>query len=147
MEIILNLAIFLLLFWLCKEDIKTRTVSNIGNLLFLVLAFISARQQGVQFGEIFIFMALYPFPLLFLYGYLSDFLGKDILGFGDIKFLMGVGALLSTNFLWISLYYFYLLSFLIASIMGGIYFWMTKEKEIPMLPAFCLGLMLEKILL
>ena len=84
-------------------------------------------------------MGIYTLPLLFLYGYLSDILNKEVFGFGDIKLLMTLGYILGySNFF--DIYLFYLISFISASFIGIILLIRkTKRKEIPFSPFLIIG--------
>ena len=84
-------------------------------------------------------MGLYPLPLLILYGYLSDLLGKEVFGFGDIKILMNFGYILGySNFF--DIYIYYLISFISASIIGVLFLLRReKRKEIPFSPFLIIG--------
>lgn len=147
MDFVLKGVIALLFCSLMIQDMRKREVSNLGNLLFLMVSALYVLQRGGSLEKILVFMSVYAFPLVFIYGYLSDFLQKEVLGFGDIKFVMGIGTLMSTHSLWGSLYYFYLISFCFASILGILYYLLRKQREIPMLPAFCIGFCVVQVLL
>lgn len=147
MDIVLKTLLILLLCYLCLEDIQKKEISNLGNLLFLLLSIAYMLYSGENIERILVFLSIYILPLILMYGYLSDFLQKEVLGFGDIKFIMGIGVLMSSHSLWLSLYYFYLISFCLAAIMGVLWYGLKKEKEIPMLPAFCFGFFAVKVFL
>lgn len=147
MDFLLKVGLILLVVYLNIEDIYKKEVPNFGNILFFFLSIYYMSLQGVVVSRIFLSVAVYIFPLILLYGYVSDFLEKDVLGFGDIKFIMGVGALMSSELLWISLYYFYLFSFSLSAVFGLLYIHIKQEREIPMLPAFSISFILLKVFL
>ncbi|WP_253255455.1 prepilin peptidase [Fusobacterium necrophorum] len=118
MEKLLICCLVILMLFLSIEDIQTKEISNFGNLLLLFCSILYSKLLGNSIGNILISMSTYICPLIFLYGYLSDFLKKEILGFGDIKFVMAIGTLMTSYNLWLSMYYFYMISFLLASMVG-----------------------------
>lgn len=136
MDILLKILLYALLLSMSWEDFQKREVANAKTLSFLLLSFLLSFSEGVPWQNSIVSMALFPFPLLFLYGYLSDYCGKEVLGFGDIKALMGFGAALSSLELWKTFYAFYLLSFSLASLFGLYLFFRFRKKEVPMLPFF-----------
>ena len=148
MEKLLIFCIIGNIFYLCIEDIRTKEVPNLGNLFLLCCSLIYSRINGNYWDTILISISLYSFPLIFLYGYVSDFVQKEVLGFGDIKFVMSVGAIMaSTYHLWISIYYFYMISFVLASMIGVYILYSKKTKELAMLPYFSLSLCILKVYL
>ena len=56
--------------------------------------------------------------MLLIYGYISDLLDREVLGFGDVKLVLGFGGLLfNENYSIIfQVYIFYLFTFLLATI-------------------------------
>lgn len=147
MEKLLICCLITLILFLCIEDIKKKEISNIGNLLLLFCSILYSKFLGNSIGKILISMSTYACPLIFLYGYLSDFLKKEILGFGDIKFVMSIGILMTSYNLWLSMYYFYMISFLLASVMGIYLLYRKKERELAMLPYFSISFCVLKIVL
>lgn len=76
-------------------DYKKYEMSN-GVLLFLtIFSFIYNKKLGISFEEGVLGGSVYILPFLFIYGYISDFYGKECLGFGDIKLLFFFGILLT----------------------------------------------------
>jgi len=122
-----RILIISLLFVIIYIDIKKLYIPNTLNILLFILSIIF---KGFEFNTIensIIGMGLYPLPLLILYGYLSDLLGKEVFGFGDIKILMNFGYILGySNFF--DIYIYYLISFISASIIG-VLFLLRREKR------------------
>ena len=85
---------------------------------------------------------IYPLPLIILYGYISDLLKKDVIGFGDIKLMISIGYLLGyTDFY--DLYFFYFLAFLLGGIYGVVLLIIRKENrevQMPFSPFLILAL-------
>ena len=126
MDRILIIIILSIIMWI---DIKKLYIPNFLNLLLLIIAIENS----------IIGMGIYTLPLLFLYGYLSDILNKEVFGFGDIKLLMTLGYILGySNFF--DIYLFYLISFISASFIGIILLIRKiKRKEIPFSPFLIIG--------
>lgn len=134
-----RILIISLLFLIIYIDIKKLYIPNTLNILLFILSIIF---KGFGFNIIensIIGMGLYPLPLLILYGYLSDLLGKEVFGFGDIKILMNFGYILGySNFF--DIYIYYLISFISASIIGILFLLRReKRKEIPFSPFLIIG--------
>jgi leader peptidase (prepilin peptidase)/N-methyltransferase len=134
-----GILIISLLFLIIYIDIKKLYIPNTLNILLFILSIIF---KGFEFNTIensIIGMGLYPLPLLILYGYLSDLLGKEVFGFGDIKILMNFGYILGySNFF--DIYIYYLISFISASIIGVLFLLRReKRKEIPFSPFLIIG--------
>ena len=134
-----RILIISLLFVIIYIDIKKLYIPNTLNILLFILSIIF---KGFEFNTIensIIGMGLYPLPLLILYGYLSDLLGKEVFGFGDIKILMNFGYILGySNFF--DIYIYYLISFTSASIIGVLFLLRReKRKEIPFSPFLIIG--------
>ena len=134
-----RILIISLLFLIIYIDIKKLYIPNTLNILLFILFIIF---KGFEFNIIensIIGMGLYSLPLLILYGYLSDLLGKEVFGFGDIKILMNFGYILGySNFF--DIYIYYLISFISASIIGVLFLLRReKRKEIPFSPFLLIG--------
>lgn len=76
-------------------------------------------------------VGLYSVPFSLIYGYISDFLNKEVLGYGDIKLAMGIGAVLGYTSL-LQAYLFFLYSFLIGAIYAVYLLMKNKEKNVEM---------------
>lgn len=80
-------------------------------------------------------------PFLLLYGYVSELLKKEVLGFGDIKLAMGIGSM-AGGVIVERFYHFYLIAFVSASIYGIALMVIKKERcgmRIPMAPFISLA--------
>ena len=134
--IVLIIIILSIIMWI---DIKKLYIPNFLNLLLLIIAIYLKKFDYEIIENSIIGMGIYTLPLLFLYGYLSDILNKEVFGFGDIKLLMTLGYILGySNFF--DIYLFYLISFISASFMGIILLIRkTKRKEIPFSPFLIIG--------
>lgn len=132
------LIIFILLI-IIYIDVRKLYIPNSLNLFLLIVAIFSKSFDFFTIERSIIGMGIYTLPLLFLYGYLSDILNREVFGFGDIKLLMNLGYILGySNFF--DIYLYYLISFISASCIG-IVFLLRKEKrkEIPFSPFLIIG--------
>ena len=81
MDRILIIIILSIIMWI---DIKKLYIPNFFNLLLLIIAVYLKTFDYEIIENSIIGMGIYTLPLLFLYGYLSDILNKEVFGFGDI---------------------------------------------------------------
>ena len=129
MEILLLILTLLII----KIDFKKLYIPNILNFLFLVGV---VFYKGNEIESSVIGAGLYPLPLIILYGYISDLLKKDVIGFGDIGYLLGY-----TDFY--DLYFFYFLAFLLGGVYGVVLLIIRKENrevQMPFSPFLILAL-------
>jgi len=138
-------------------DIKYRIIPDELTLGGLILGFISSPWVWV-YNEYFytpLRADLHPLVLRFLYSLIGAIVGggvlyligvigevifrKEAMGFGDVKFLAMFGAFLGWQMVVIS---FFAACF-IGSLVGAIYFLITKEHYIPFGPFLSAGLLLS----
>lgn len=144
------LDFFLIIFFILISfnDIKNKIIPNILTLGILGLGIIKIIFLDVNFENSFLGMGVYPLFLILIYGYLSDFLKKDVLGFGDIKLLGAIGFYFGYLDLY-NLIILYNIIFILAFLYIVPFFFFKKinrNKEIPFAPFICLGSILFKIL-
>ncbi|MGL5123843.1 MAG: prepilin peptidase [Fusobacteriaceae bacterium] len=92
-------------------------------------------------------MGMYSLPYSMLYGYGSDYFNEEILGYGDVKLVMGIGGWIGYTDL-NSVYIFFMMSFVVASLYCLYIFFRKKESErrIPFSPFISIGAILFLIL-
>lgn len=80
-------------------------------------------------------MALYSLPFSLIYGFISDLLNKEVMGYGDIKLTMGIGSFLAFTNLE-NIYSFFMYTYLSASIYAIYILIKTRKKyiEFPFAP-------------
>lgn len=139
LEIIMEILLFILTLLIMKIDLKKLYIPNILNFLFLIGVIV---YKGNDIENSVIGAGIYPLPLIILYGYVSDLLKKEVVGFGDIKFMISIGYLLGyTDFY--DLYFFYFLAFLLGGIYGVVLLIIRKENrevQMPFSPFLILAL-------
>lgn len=134
---IITIAILIVLIIIC--DIRKKIIPNVLNILFLVIAILLKKNSLEVVEKSILGAATYILPIIFIYGYLSDILQKEVIGFGDIKLIIGIGYILEyRSFYEIYLYYF--IAFFMASIYILIY-WIIFRKKLTLIPfaPFLLG--------
>lgn len=123
--VIMEILLLILTLLIIKIDFKKLYIPNILNFLFLVGV---VFYKGNEIESSVIGAGIYPLPLIILYGYISDLLKKDVIGFGDIKLMISIGYLLGyTDFY--DLYFFYFLAFLLGGVYGVVLLIIRKENR------------------
>lgn len=132
------LIIFILII-IMYIDVRKLYIPNFLNFSLLIIAIYLKKFDYEIVENSVIGMGVYTLPLIFLYGYLSDILGREVFGFGDIKLLLSLGYILGySNFF--DVYLYYLISFISASFIGIISLIRKyKRKEIPFSPFLILS--------
>lgn len=135
----MEILLFILTLLIIKIDFKKLYIPNILNFLFLIGVIF---YKGNEIETSVIGAGIYPLPLIILYGYISDLLKKEVIGFGDIKLMISIGYLLGyTDFY--KLYFFYFIAFLLGGIYGVILLIIKKknrEVQMPFSPFLILAL-------
>ena len=83
---------YITLFYICIIYIRKKIIPDRGFIILLITGLLkgmtSANIEGYFLG-----MCVYPMPLIILY-ILEDYFKKELIGFGDIKLMMGIGGTL-----------------------------------------------------
>lgn len=112
-----RVLIVIILFFIGWNDIKKMEIPNKLNLLLLIMAII-VKGRSIEIIENSILgMGIYVLPFLIIYGYVSDFMKEDVIGFGDIKLVLAFGYILGYK-TFIEVYYFFIGTFILAGIFG-----------------------------
>lgn len=112
---IFSLAVVLLLLIISIIDIKKMELPDSLTFLLIVLGLVYHGFYTGRITESVIGMGLYALPFSLIYGYVSEIIQKEALGFGDVKLAMGIGACLTYTSLE-EAYLFFLFSFVIGAI-------------------------------
>lgn len=136
--------IFLLISW---KDLKEKIIPNFFVLGIIFLKLLKIIFLNENFEKSFLGLGVFPIILILIYGYISDFLKKEIIGFGDIKLVGAIGFYLGYSGIYNFIIFhniIFILSFLFVLPMIFIKR-LKKEKEIPFAPFICLGTIIYKI--
>lgn len=146
MEITLDLFLFILLFFISLKDLKEREISNFLTLGIIFLGVLKIIFLHEDFEKNFLGFGTFSIFFLFLYGYASDFLKKEIIGFGDIKLIGAAGFYFGYSGIY-NLIIFHNIIFILGFLFLIPIFFLKKikkEEEIPFAPCICLGAVVYK---
>lgn len=81
---------YITFFYICMTDIKKKIIPDSGFVILVITGLLNGMVKGNMEGY-FLGMCVYPMPLIILY-ILEDYFKKELIGFGDIKLMMGIGG-------------------------------------------------------
>ncbi|MFK4786059.1 prepilin peptidase [Fusobacterium sp. MFO224] len=150
MEKIIDLIFVIDLVVISFIDCKIYRIPNILNLWILFLKIIKIVFFGYSFESSIIGMGVYPIILLIIYGYISDYYKKELIGFGDIKLVSSIGFYVGYISLGQVITYYNIIS-LVGITLYYIIFKISKIKKIreaklPFAPIVSLSIITFKIL-
>ncbi len=146
MEITLDLFLFILLFFISLKDLKEKEIPNFLTLGIIFLGVLKIIFLHEDFEKNFLGFGTFSIFFLFLYGYASDFLKKEIIGFGDIKLIGAAGFYFGYSGIY-NLIIFHNIIFILGFLFLIPIFFLKKikkEEEIPFAPCICLGAVVYK---
>ena len=145
-EITLDLFLFILLFFISLKDLKEKEIPNFLTLGIIFLGVLKIIFLHEDFEKSFLGFGTFSIFFLFLYGYASDFLKKEIIGFGDIKLIGAAGFYFGYSGIY-NLIIFHNIIFILGFLFLIPIFFLKKikkEEEIPFAPCICLGAVVYK---
>lgn len=145
-EIILDLCFFAILFLISVKDLKTKEIQNSMTLAVIFLGILKIIFLEENFEKSFLGFAVFPILFIFIYGYVSDFLKKEVVGFGDIKLMGAAGFYLGYSGIY-NFIIFHNIIFILGFIFAFPMLFMKKikrEEEIPFAPCICAGTLIYK---
>ena len=92
MNIVLEIVKYCIFFRIIWIDLKKRIIPEESFVILLALGLISAIQNTNLEGY-YLGICAYSMPMIVLY-ILEDYFGKTLIGFGDVKLMMGIGGIL-----------------------------------------------------
>ena len=81
---------YITLFYICIIDIRKKIIPDRGFIILVIIGLLKSMLNA-NVEEYFLGMCVYPMPLIILY-ILEDYFKKELIGFGDIKLMMGIGG-------------------------------------------------------
>ena len=145
-EIILDFSFFIILFFISLKDLKEKEIPNFLTLGIIFLGILKIIFLREDFEKKFLGFGVFPVFFLFLYGYAGDFLKKEIIGFGDIKLVSGIGFYFGYSGIY-NLIIFHNIIFILGFLFLIPILFLRKikrEGEIPFAPCICLGAVIYK---
>lgn len=137
-------VIFLVL--ISIKDFKEKIIPDRYTLGITALGTAKILFCSGDFEKSFIGMGTYPIIFLIIYGYVSDLIKKETIGFGDIKLLGAAGfymeysgiykLIILHNLIFISGFLFVLPALLFKKA--------ERNSEIPFAPFICMGILLYR---
>ena len=86
---VVKYCIFFRIIWV---DVKKRIIPEESAVILIILGLITAVQND-NLEKYYLGICAYSMPMIVLY-ILEDYFGKMLIGFGDVKLMMGIGGLL-----------------------------------------------------
>ena len=132
---------YITFFYICMTDIKKKIIPDSGFVILVITGLLKGMAKGNLEGY-FLGMCVYPMPLIILY-ILEDYFKKELIGFGDIKLMMGIGGNLGYKNL-AEIVKFYHAVYFLAGIMVILFILYLKYKGkkaeyIPFAPFLIMG--------
>ena len=81
---------YITLFYICIIDIRKKIIPDRGFIILVIIGLLKGM-INTNIEGYFLGMCVYPMPLIILY-ILEDYFKKELIGFGDIKLMMGIGG-------------------------------------------------------
>ena len=138
---ILEIIEYIALFYICIIDIRKKIIPDRGFIILVIIGLLKSMLKANVEGY-FLGMCVYPMPLIILY-ILEDYFKKELIGFGDIKLMMGIGGNLGYKNL-AEIVKFYHAVYFLAGIMAILFILYLKYKGkkteyIPFAPFLIMG--------
>ena len=132
---------YITLFYICIIDIRKKIIPDRGFIILVIIGLLKGM-INTNIEGYFLGMCVYPMPLIILY-ILEDYFKKELIGFGDIKLMMGIGGNLGYKNL-AEIVKFYHAVYFLAGIMAILFILYLKYKGkkaeyIPFAPFLIMG--------
>ena len=138
---ILEIIEYIALFYICIIDIRKKIIPDRGFIILVTIGLLKGM-INTNIEGYFLGMCVYPMPLIILH-ILEDYFKKELIGFGDIKLMMGIGGNLGYKNL-AEIVKFYHVVYFLAGIMAILFILYLKYKGkkaeyIPFAPFLIMG--------
>lgn len=144
MDRLIDILFYIFLILTAVKDIKERIISDILNIMIIILGVMKIIFFNGDFEKSIIGMGVFPLVFIIIYGYISEILKKDVIGFGDIKFMGAAGFYLGYSGIY-NLIILYNTIFITAFIIVFPLLLLKKikkEAEIPFAPFISAGVLI-----
>ncbi|MBP6063205.1 MAG: prepilin peptidase [Fusobacteriaceae bacterium] len=128
-EVIFKFFFVIILVIISVVDLKKFYIPNILSFMLILLGVIYKGYFTQGLASSIIGIAMYSIPFSIIYGYVSDILDKEVLGYGDVKLAMGIGACVGFHS-FEKVYIFFIYSFLVGALYAAYLFLKIKKRDI-----------------
>jgi len=125
---IIKCFIFVRIVWV---DIKRKIIPEKSVITLLVIGLILALQSH-NLEKYYLGICAYSMPMIILY-ILEDYVNKTLIGFGDIKLMMGIGGLLKYTGME-NVINFYIILYSFSGIVTFLFLFLKKWKKYEYIP-------------
>jgi len=131
MNIMLEIVKYCIFFRIIWIDLKKRIIPEESFVILIVLGFILAIENTNLEGY-YLGICAYSMPMIVLY-ILEDYFGKTLIGFGDVKLMMGIGGIL--EYLGMDkIVNFYMILYIFSGIVAFLFLFLKKWKKYEYIP-------------
>lgn len=148
MDRLIDTLFYIFLILTAVKDIKEKIISDIFNVIIIILGTIKIIFFYGDFEKSIIGMGVFPLVFIIIYGYISEILKKDVIGFGDIKFMGAAGFYLEYSGIYnlIILYNIIFITAFICVVPLLLLKKIKKDAEIPFAPFISAGILISLFL-
>ena len=125
---IIKYCIFLEIVWI---DIKRKIIPEKSVIILLIIGLILALQSH-NLEKYYLGICVYSMPMIVLY-ILEDYVNKTLIGFGDVKLMMGIGGLLKYTGME-NVMNFYIILYSFSGIVAFLFLFLKKWKKYEYIP-------------